>query len=190
MRSWGLAIGMLGPKFWRLYRKEGLMRALLRGKPYRPTHEKAGFGDEVVPMVGMDEFGNRYYEDFNHLGKNQRRWVEYADTGKLFPTQVKKISPAWHGWVHYMYDDPPREDNFVKPYFMQKRVPVFKTDHPELSHKNIGHLLNDEKVENMAAGRARMYTEWEPPKGGEARDGKKILVDRPVNDGKVHKELE
>ena len=108
MRSWGAAIGMMGPKFWTIYRKEGLMRAVLRGKPYRPTHEKAGFTDEVAPLIGMDEFGNRYYEDFTAKNKNQRRWVEYADTGKLFPTITKKIGPAWHGWLHYMYDDPPK----------------------------------------------------------------------------------
>ena len=107
MRSWGLAVGMMGPKFWQLYRKEGLMRAIIRGRPYRPTHEKAGFGDELAPLVGTDEYGNRYYEDFNHKNKNQRRFVEYADSGHWFPTP-KKISPAWHGWMHYMYDEPPR----------------------------------------------------------------------------------
>lgn len=95
MRSWGMSIGGLGPKFWKLYRKEGLMRAVLRGKIYKPTHEKGGFSDEVAPLIGTDVFGNRYYEDFTHLGKNQRRWVEYADTGKLFPTQVKKVAPGW-----------------------------------------------------------------------------------------------
>ena len=77
---------MMGPKFWQLYRKEGLMRAIIRGRPYRPTHEKAGFGDELAPLVGTDE---------------------YADSGHWFPTP-KKISPAWHGWMHYMYDEPPR----------------------------------------------------------------------------------
>ena len=102
-----MAIGMMGPKFWKLYRKEGLMRAILRGKPYRPTHEKAGFGDELAPLVGVDEYGNRYYEDFNHKNKNQRRFVEFADTGRWFPTP-KKISPAWHGWMHHQYDDPPK----------------------------------------------------------------------------------
>ena len=113
---------MMGPKFWKLYRKEGLMRALLRGKIYKPTHEKAGFTDEVAPLVGTDEFGNRYYEDFTHKNKNQRRWVEFADTGKLFPTMTKTIAPGWHGWLHYMYDDPPREDNFVNPYYRPHRT--------------------------------------------------------------------
>jgi NADH:ubiquinone oxidoreductase subunit len=42
------------------------VRTLLRGKPYRPTHEKGGFGDEAVRCVGQDEFGNKYFEDFNN----------------------------------------------------------------------------------------------------------------------------
>ena len=117
------------------------MRAIIRGRPYRPTHEKAGFGDELAPLVGVDEYGNRYYEDFNHKNKNQRRFVEYADSGHWFPTP-KKISPAWHGWMHYMYDEPPRKDNFVDPFFRSHRTPVFKTDHPTQGFINQGHLLN------------------------------------------------
>ena len=190
MRSWGVSIGMLGPKFWQIYRKDGFVRALLRGKPYRLTHEKAGFTDEAVPLVGMDEFGNRYYEDVTAKNKNQKRWVEYADTGKMFPTQVKKISPAWQGWIHYMYDDPPKEDNFIDPYYRPKRMVTFKVDHPELSYLPQGHLLNRNRDEFIEAQQARMYTAWEPPKGGEARNGKKILVDKPKNDGAAHLELE
>ena len=109
MRSWGVAVGMMGPKFWKLYRKEGLMRAVLRGKPQRITHEKAGFSDELAPLVGTDEFGNRYYEDFTGKNKNQRRFVEFADTGFWFPSSAaKKIAPGWQGWLCYQYDDPPK----------------------------------------------------------------------------------
>ena len=107
MRSWGQAVGLLGPKFWAVYRKEGLTRALLRGKVYKPTHEKGGYEEELVRLVGTDEFGNRYYEDFTHSNKNTRRWIEYADYNKWFLTP-KKIAPGWHGWLHYTYDDPPR----------------------------------------------------------------------------------
>ena len=60
MRSWGQSVGLLGSKFWTIYRKEGLMRTVLRGKPYKPTHEKGGYDEEVVRLVGTDEFGNRY----------------------------------------------------------------------------------------------------------------------------------
>ena len=190
MRSWGLSIGLLGPKFPKIYRKEGLMRALLRGRIYKITHEKAGFGEEVVPLVGIDEFGNRYYEDFNHLGNNQRRWVEYADHGHLFPTFTKRVTPGWHGWLHYMYDDPPKEENFVNPYYRPHKVKVFKTDHPTESHKNMGALDHPNRAANLAAFKEREYTAWEPPKGGEPRDGKKIICERPVNDGRSHAEQE
>jgi len=43
---------------------------ILRGKINKPTLEKSGFSDKVVTLVGTDEFGNMYYEDFTHLGKN------------------------------------------------------------------------------------------------------------------------
>ena len=122
MRSWGVAIGMMGPKFWGIYRKEGLMRAILRGKPLRPTHEKAGFGDELAECVGTDEFGNRYYECWNGKNKNQRRFVEFADTGKWFPTQAKYISPAWQGWVHYMYDDPPKVSQTIAVLIVKREL--------------------------------------------------------------------
>lgn len=52
MRSWGQSVGMLGPKFWAIYRKEGFMRTLLRGKPYKSAHEKGGYEEEAVRMVG------------------------------------------------------------------------------------------------------------------------------------------
>ncbi len=66
MRSWGHFSGLLSPKFWAIMRKEGLMRAILRGKPNKlHVQEKAGW-DEAVRLVGSDELGNRYYEDFTH----------------------------------------------------------------------------------------------------------------------------
>ena len=125
MRSWGVAIGMMGPKFWQLYRKEGLMRTLQRAKPQRLTHEKAGFGDELAVHVGTDEYGNRYYEDWNGKNKNQRRFVEFADHSKWFPAQGKKIAPAWQGWMHYMYDDPPKVSNHPKHQTLPVIDPCF-----------------------------------------------------------------
>lgn len=78
MRSWGHFSGLLSPKFWEIMRKEGVMRAVLRAKPYRThPHEAAGYID-VAPCVGTDEYGNRFYEDFNHHSTNliydQRRF--------------------------------------------------------------------------------------------------------------------
>ena len=78
----------------------------------------------------------------------------------------------------------------MDPYFRSHRTPVFKTDHPTMAYKNEGHLLNDSRVEFIERQRARASTAWEPPAGGEARKGKKILGTKPVNDGKVMEEFD
>ncbi len=154
----------MGPKFWKIYRKDGLMRTLLRGKTYKQTHDKGGYGEEVARLVGSDEFGNRYYEDFAKElhNKNQRRWVEYADYASWQPTG-KKVGPGWQGWLHYMYDDPPKKDNFVEPFYRPHRTVVLKSDHPTLGYLNPGHLLNDEMVQNEGTAKERVYAAWQPP---------------------------
>ena len=89
--------------------------------------------------------------------------------------------------MHYMYDDPPKEDNFVNPYYRNHRQPLFKTDTQDWdqNYLNPGHLMNPNRKEFAAKQQARVYTEWEPPSGHEARDGKKILMEKPRNDGRA-----
>ncbi len=74
-----------------------------------------------------------------------------------------------------MYDDPPKKDNFVEPYFRPHKTVVFKTDHPS-AYKNPGHLLAPDRKMWEDIARARKYTAWEPPVGGEERKGKKIMA--------------
>ena len=67
---------------------------------------------------------------------------------------------------------------------------MFKTDHPD-GFYNQGHLLNPHKKEFLDRQRARVYTSWEPPVGGEKREVKKIIAtNRPVNDGHAEKEFD
>ena len=120
---------------------------MLRAKPYKYSHEKAGW-KEVVPLVGQDEFGNRYYEDFDHCSKNKRRWVEYADYGKWHLTP-KGIAPAWQGWMHYVYDDTPDSRYFHQPAWRPHRTYYLKLDHPTQAYKNPGHWQNPNKKENF-----------------------------------------
>ena len=167
MRSWGHFVGMLSPKFWQIYRREGLMRTLLRAKPYKYSHEKAGW-KEVVRLVGKDEYGNRYYEDFDHHNFNNRRWVEYSDYGHYYLT-AKKVAPGWQGWLHYMYDDPPRKENFVQPYFRSHKQYQFKTDHPTQALKNPGHVQNPHKKLFDEIARKRCYDYWDPSSDGPRR---------------------
>jgi NADH:ubiquinone oxidoreductase subunit len=57
-------------------------------------------------FVGQDELGNRYYEavddrDSYDRGR-KRRWVVYKGYA-----DASKVTPDWHGWLHYTFDEPP-----------------------------------------------------------------------------------
>lgn len=57
--------------------------------------------------IGTDEFGNKYYEartTRESYGDQKRRFVTYNGYA-----DASKIPPDWHGWMHYMYDEPPSQ---------------------------------------------------------------------------------
>lgn len=54
-------------------------------------------------FVGEDEFGNRYYSERN----GRRRWVIYNGEA-----EASKVTPEWHGWLHYTFDKPPVEESY------------------------------------------------------------------------------
>lgn len=57
-------------------------------------------------LVGTDELGNRYYQSRDHKSYDgrRRRWVVYNGYA-----EASKVSPDWHGWLHYTFDEPPTE---------------------------------------------------------------------------------
>ena len=63
-------------------------------------------------FVGQDENGNRYFEarddrDSYDRGR-KRRWVIYNGYA-----DASKVTPDWHGWLHYTFDEPPTTEPFV-----------------------------------------------------------------------------
>jgi NADH:ubiquinone oxidoreductase subunit len=63
-------------------------------------------------LVGVDEFGNRYYRTKGgrvepYLGFD-RRWVIYNGLA-----EASKIPPSWHGWLHHIVDTPPSEQAYT-----------------------------------------------------------------------------
>ena len=48
--------------------------------------------------VGEDEAGNVFYQ----TADGKRRWVIY--NGEI---EASRITPDWHGWLHFTYDEPP-----------------------------------------------------------------------------------
>jgi NADH:ubiquinone oxidoreductase subunit len=64
-------------------------------------------------FVGMDDHGNSYYEQKEGVGPvgplgRLRRWVTYKDLA-----DPSKVSPDWHGWLHYTVDKPPTVEAYT-----------------------------------------------------------------------------
>lgn len=56
-------------------------------------------------LVGEDEQGNRYYEERKaSLNGRPRRSVIYNGLA-----EASRVSPDWHGWMHYTVEQPPTE---------------------------------------------------------------------------------
>lgn len=51
-------------------------------------------------LVGEDDQGNRFYTTRD----GKRRWVIYNGEA-----EASRVSPDWHGWLHFTWDQPPTE---------------------------------------------------------------------------------
>ena len=51
-------------------------------------------------LVGEDDQGNRFY----HSRDGKKRWVIYNGE-----TEASRVSPDWHGWLHFTWNEPPTE---------------------------------------------------------------------------------
>ncbi|OWF55729.1 NADH dehydrogenase [ubiquinone] 1 alpha subcomplex subunit 12-like [Mizuhopecten yessoensis] len=64
--------------------------------------------DDIREMhfVGEDKFGNKYYQNDNYfIGRN--RIVHYNVEVVGFDKDASQIPAEWHGWMHYVTDNPP-----------------------------------------------------------------------------------
>lgn len=71
-------------------------------------------------LVGTDELGNRYYEsrDTQSYDGRRRRWVIYDGYA-----EATKVSPDWHGWLHYTFDEPPTEEALRRQTWEKDHLP-------------------------------------------------------------------
>lgn len=104
-------------------------------------------------LVGTDEMGNHYYTQKSGVGPlgKPRRWVVYKDGA-----EASKISPDWHGWMHYTVDTPPTEESYT-PRPWQKPHKPNMTGTPG-AHRPQGSIL-------AAGTRPKAtgdYTPWRP----------------------------
>ncbi len=89
-------------------------------------------------FVGQDELGNRYYEardNSDSYDSRKRRWVIYNGYA-----EASKVSPDWHGWLHYTFDEPPTVEPFlIKSWEKEHRPNLTGTIHAYKPQGAISH---------------------------------------------------
>ncbi|KAG6400738.1 hypothetical protein SASPL_137580 [Salvia splendens] len=116
--------------FFREIREEGYLSALLDGNLMQTKIHNIG-----ATVVGVDKFGNKYYE-------------------KLGETQYE-----WHGWLHYITDHTGDELLLLKPtrYGVEHKQ-NFSGEGDEYIYHSKGHALNPGQRDWTR------YQTWQPKK--------------------------
>lgn len=101
-------------------------------------------------LIGEDGFGNKYYEDKTRIGPagKARRWVIY-----LGDAEASKVPPEWHGWLHYILDEPPGNDYQAKSW--QKPHIANRTGTAD-AYRPAGSILNQQRRRPAASD----YEPW------------------------------
>ncbi len=95
--------------------------------------------------VGEDENGNVFYRTRD----GKRRWVNYAGE-----PEASKISPDWHGWLHFTWDEPPTDKPLDhKPWEKEHQENLSGT---ALAYAPAGSLRQGQPVNR------RDYEAWSP----------------------------
>ena len=114
---------MLTQKFWRSIAKDGLIRTYQRAHKLSSNKQYIVGHEGLVKCVGMDEFGNKYYEDLSVDHRYHRRWVEYAEHTRTWHMTQDLLPPDWTGWLSGTYEDAPSEGvNFVKHSYIKTKT--------------------------------------------------------------------
>ncbi|EMR71535.1 hypothetical protein MGN70_004603 [Eutypa lata] len=74
-------------------------------------HQLLYIGDtKAGTLIGVDRFGNKYFENNEELPPVRTRWVDY----KVHDYDAAQIEPGWHAWMSYAVDKPPTEDPLIR----------------------------------------------------------------------------
>ncbi|CAN0887783.1 Probable NADH dehydrogenase [ubiquinone] 1 alpha subcomplex subunit 12 [Linum grandiflorum] len=137
--------------FLREVRSEGYLKCILDGNLLQTKIHNIG-----ATVVGVDKFGNKYYEKLGDTQYGRHRWVEYAEKGRYNASQVP---PEWHGWLHFVTDHTGDELLMLKPqrYGVDHKENVSGQGSDQIYHSK-GHALNP-----LQKNWTR-YQSWEPAK--------------------------
>ncbi|KAH9316490.1 hypothetical protein KI387_025117, partial [Taxus chinensis] len=86
---------------WREAKQEGFLDAIVDGNLMATKIHNIG-----ATLVGVDRFGNKYYEKLENTQFGRHRWVEYGDKKRY---NASMVPPEWHGWLHHITDHTPEQ---------------------------------------------------------------------------------
>lgn len=95
--------------------------------------------------VGEDDQGNTFYETRD----GKRRWVIYNGE-----SEASRVSPDWHGWLHFTWDEPPTKAALKRKSWEKPHVENL-TGTP-MAYVPPGSILRAEPVTR------RDYEAWSP----------------------------
>ncbi len=95
--------------------------------------------------VGEDDQGNIFYKSRD----GKRRWVIYNGEA-----EASRVSPDWHGWLHYTWDEPPTESPV-------RRKPWEKPHQENLTGTPLAYAPPGSIRRERPAGKAD-YEAWTP----------------------------
>ncbi|KAL8200223.1 hypothetical protein R6Q57_011571 [Mikania cordata] len=121
--------------FARDLRQEGFLNCLTDGNLLQTKIHNIG-----ATLVGVDKFGNKYYQKLEGTQYGEHRWVEYASKNRYNASQVP---PEWHGWLHFITDHTGDELLMLKPkkYGLDHKE-NFSGEGDEYIYHSKGHTLN------------------------------------------------
>ena len=93
---------------------------LLHSLPLSTSHPRIQPTALTLP-VGTDEFGNRYYENYNAHEEvpGRQRWVDYAQDD----FNASQVPRGWHSWLSHIRLTPPTEDPIYQAAKQPWQVP-------------------------------------------------------------------
>ncbi|XP_031248581.1 probable NADH dehydrogenase [ubiquinone] 1 alpha subcomplex subunit 12 [Pistacia vera] len=137
--------------FLRDLKETGFLNVLFDGNLLQTKIHNIG-----ATLVGVDKFGNKYYEKYGDTQHGRHRWVEYAEKSRYNASQVP---PEWHGWLHHITDHTGDELLMLKPkrYGVEHQQNLSGEGEEYIYHSK-GHALNPGQRDWSR------YQSWQPTK--------------------------